>query len=88
MLRHILIPKRLASNFITSPENPKHSKKTIGLQFYLTILRRVTILYNNQIYYNEKKYVFKDLNEVPQKDYWFPYKYIDAAVNTKLDKTK
>ena len=38
--------------------------------------------------FNENSYVFKDLNEVPPSDYWFPYEYIDAEVNNKLDNTK
>ena len=38
--------------------------------------------------FNENKYVFKDLNEVPPSYYWLPYEYIDAEVNNKLDKTK
>ena len=63
-------------------------KKTIGLQCYLTIPRRVTVLYDNRIDLNENKYVFKDLNEVPPSDDWFPYEYIDAEVKKKLDKTK
>ena len=32
--------------------------------------------------------MFKDLNEVPPSDYRFPYEYIDAEANTKLDETK
>ena len=32
--------------------------------------------------------MFKDLNEVPPSDDWFPYEYIDAEVNKKLDETK
>ena len=32
--------------------------------------------------------MFKYLNEVPPSDDWFPYEYIDAEVNNKLDKTK
>ena len=32
--------------------------------------------------------MFKDLNEVPPSDYWFPYEYIDAEFKKKLDKTK
>ena len=32
--------------------------------------------------------MFKDLNELPPSDYRFPYEYIDAEVNNKLDKTK
>ena len=32
--------------------------------------------------------MFKDLNEVPPSDYWFPYEYIDAEFNNKLEKTK
>ena len=63
-------------------------KQTIGLQFYLTIPRSVTILHDNLIDFNENKYVFKDLNEVPPSDGCFPYEYIDAEVNKKLDKTK
>ena len=63
-------------------------KQTIGLQFYLTIPRRVTILRGNRIEFNENIDVFKDLNEVPPLDYWFPYEYIDADFNKKLDKIK
>ena len=36
----------------------------------------------------KKKNLFKDLNEVPLSDYWFPYEYIDAEVNKKLLKPK
>ena len=32
--------------------------------------------------------VLKYSNEVPPSDDWFPYEYIDAEVNNKLDKTK
>ena len=32
--------------------------------------------------------MIKYLNEVPPSDYWFPYEYIDADFNKKLDKTK
>ena len=32
--------------------------------------------------------MFKYLNEVPPSDDWFPYEYIVAEVNNKLDKTK
>ena len=32
--------------------------------------------------------MFKDLNEVPKSDDWFPYEYIDAEVKKKIDKTK
>ena len=62
-------------------------RKTIGLQCYLTILRRVTILHKNRIEFNENRDVFKDLNEVPPSDYWFPYEYIDNEVKKKVDKT-
>ena len=72
-----------------SQENPKHfRKKTIGLQFYLTIPRRVTIIYDNQIDFNENRDVFKYLNEAPPSDDWFPYEYMDADVNKKWDKNK
>ena len=70
-----------------SQDNPTHFKKN-GLQCYLTIPLRVTILHYNRIYFNENKYVFKYLNEVPPSDDWFPYEYIHAGVNNKLDKTK
>ena len=63
-------------------------KQTIGLQWYLTIPRRVAILHDIRIDFNENRYVFKDLNEVTPSDDWFPYKYIDAEINKKLDKTK
>ena len=32
--------------------------------------------------------MFKDLNEVPPSDDWFPYEYNDAEVNKKVEKTK
>ena len=54
-------------------------KQTIFLQFYLTIPRRVTIIHDNRVDFNENKYVFKDLNDVPPSDDWFPYEYIDAG---------
>ena len=63
-------------------------QKKIGLKCYLTIPRCVTIIYDNQIDFNENKDVLKDLNEVPPPDDWFPYEYIDDEVNKKLDKTK
>ena len=63
-------------------------KKTISLQCYLTIPRCVTILHDNRIEFNENKYLFKYLNEVRPSDDCFPYKYIDAEVNKKLDKSK
>ena len=63
-------------------------KKTIGLQCYITIPQRVTIIHENRIDFNENRDVFKDLNEFPPSDDWFPYEYIDAEVNMKLDKTK
>ena len=62
--------------------------KKIGLQCYLNIPRRVTIIYDNQIYLNENKYVFKDLNEFPPSYDWFSYEYIDDEVKKKVDKTK
>ena len=58
--------------------NTKHCRNKIGLQCYLTIPQRVTFIYDNRIYLNENKDVFKDLNEFPPSDDWFPYEYIDA----------
>ena len=58
------------------------------LQFYITIPRRVTILCDNRISFNENKDVFKDLNEVPSSYDWFLYEYIDAEVNKKFEKPK
>ena len=63
-------------------------KQTIGLQCYLTIPRRVTLLYDNQIYFNKNKDVFKDLNEVPPSGDCFIYEYIDYEVNKKVYKNK
>ena len=63
-------------------------KQTIGLQCYITIPRRVTILHENLTGFNENIDVFKYLNEVPTSENWFPYEYIYAEVNKKLDKTK
>ena len=39
-------------------------EKTIGLQCHQTIQRRVTIIRDNQIDFNENKNVFKDLSDV------------------------
>ena len=47
-------------------------KQTIGLQCYLTIPRRVKILHENRIDFNKNKDVFKDLNEFPPLNDWFP----------------
>ena len=58
------------------------------MQCYLTIARRVTILRGNRIDFNENRDVLKDLNEVSPSDYWFPYEYIDAEFNNKLEKPK
>ena len=63
-------------------------KQTIVLQCYLTIPRRVEILHDNRIDFNENEYMFKYLNEVPPSDDWFPNEYIDAEANKKLEKTK
>ena len=63
-------------------------KQKTGLQCYLTIPRRVTIPCDNIIDFNENRYLFKDLNEVSPSDDWFPYEYIDAEFNKKVDKTK
>ena len=38
--------------------------------------------------FNENKYVFEYLNEVPPSYDWFPYEYIDAEVKKKVYKTK
>ena len=67
-----------------SQENPKHCRKTIGLQCYLTIPRHVTIIYDNQIYFNENKYVFRYFNEVPPSYDWFSYEYIDAEIKNYI----
>ena len=70
---------KVIKNFATSPNFEKSHKRfhcesvkskalqkqTIGLQFYLTIPRRVTIIHENRIDFDENKDVFKDLNEVP-----------------------
>ena len=58
------------------------------MQFYLTIPRRVTFLYDYQIDLNENKDVFKDLNEFPPSDDCLPYEYIDAEVKKKVYKAK
>ena len=69
-------------------ENPKHFRKTIGLQCYIIIPRRVTILYDIRIDLDKNKDVFKDLNEFPPSNDWSPYEYIDAEVKNKVEKTK
>ena len=70
-----------------SQENPKHCKKSC-LQCYPTTPRCVTIIYDNKNDFNEYNDVFIDSNEVLLSDDWFPYEFIDAAVNMELDKTK
>ena len=44
--------------------------------------------HDNRIDFNENKYVFKYLNEVPPSDDWLPYEYINSEVKKKVDKTK
>ena len=63
-------------------------KQAICLQCHVTISTRVTIIHDNQIYFNENRDVFKDLNDVPPSDDWFPYECIDVEVKNKVDKTK
>ena len=63
-------------------------KQKIGLQYYQSIPRRVTSIYDNLIDFNENKYLFKDLDQVSPSDDWLPHGYIDAEVNNKLGKTK
>ena len=88
-MRHLLIFEKACKRFHYESGNPTHFiKKTIGLQCYLTILQRVTFLYENQIDLNENKYVFKYLNDFPPLDYWFLCEYIDSGVKNKVDKTK
>ena len=58
------------------------------MQCYIIIPQPVTIVYDKLIDFNENKYVFKYLNEVPASYAWFPYEYIDAEFNKKLYKTK
>ena len=48
-------------------------KQAISLQCYTTIPQRVTIIRDNRIDFNDNRDVFKDLNEVPESDYWFLY---------------
>ena len=45
-------------------------KKTIGLKCHQTFPRRVTILHDNRIDFNENRNVLKYLNEVPPSDDW------------------
>ena len=58
------------------------------LRCYLTIPRRVKKNYNNLIDLNENENMFKDLIEVTLSYDWFPYEYIDADVNNKLEQKK
>ena len=62
-------------------------KRTIGLQCHQTFPWSVSIPHDNRIDCNENINVFEDLNEVPKSDNWFPYEYIDAEFNKKLDKS-
>ena len=52
-----------------SGKSKAFQKQTIGLQWHLTIPRRVTILHENRIDFNENRDVFEDLNYVPLSDY-------------------
>ena len=63
-------------------------KQTVGLKFHLIIPQRVTIIHDTRIKFNENKDVLKDLNKITSTYDWFPYEYINAEVNNKLDKTK
>ena len=63
-------------------------KQIIVLQYHLTTPRRVTILRDNRIDFNENRDVFKYLNDVPPSNYWFPYEYIYAEVKNTSDETK
>ena len=63
-------------------------KTKICLKCHQTITRHVTILHDNWIDFNENRNVFKDLNEVPPSDDWFPYEYIDAEVKKEIDEAK
>ena len=94
-----LFYSRLGFKFIkyfpTSPNFEKDHKwfnyesgEYEGLQCYLTIPRHVTFLYDNRIDLHENKDVFKDLNDFPPSDDWFPFEYIDAEVKKKVEKTK
>ena len=63
-------------------------KQKIGLQCHITTPWRVKILHDNQIDFNENKYGFKYLNDVPPWDDCLPYEYIDAEVEKRLKKNK
>ena len=80
--------EKARKRFNHESEKSEALKIVFSLQCYLTIPRRVTILYNNKMDLNENKDGLKDLNEVPPSDDWLPYEYIDVEVNMKLDKTK
>ena len=60
----------------------------MGLQCYQTIPRHVTIIHYNQVKKREYSAVYKYLNKVSTSGGQFPYEYIDAEVNKKLDETK
>ena len=89
ILQHLLNLKRFASDIIISLENPKHYRnKKIGLQCHLTTPKRLTIIHDNLIDFNEDRDLFKDLNDVTTSYDWFLYEYMDAEVKKKVDKTK
>ena len=46
------------------------------------------IVHDNRIEFNENRDAFKDLNDVPTSDDWFPYEYIDAEIKNKVNATK
>ena len=80
--------KEACKRFNYGSGKSKSLQKTIGLQCHQTFPQRVTIIHENQIDLNENINVFKYLNQVQPSDHWFPYKYIDAEVKNKIDKTK
>ena len=63
-------------------------KQTIGLKFHITIPRRVIIIHENLIDFNENRDVFEYLNDVPASYGWFPCEYIDTDIRKKVNKTK
>ena len=68
--------------------NPTHFRKN---NWRKILSNHTTMCYNsydNRIDINEIKHVFKDLNEISKSDDWFPYEYIDAEFNKKVNRTK
>ena len=71
-----------------SQENPEHCiNKQLDYNFIQPSHNALQFLMKIE-FTSMKQIFFKDLNDVPPSYDWFPYEYIDAEVNKKVDETK